>query len=155
SVEGGRIAERGEHAEDAVPADHGDLDMFALCEIDDQRDDAAVRQISALERFAGADEDAVLNEVNSSQLRPYQLEIIGAQRRQKSVRWTRGRIQSPSPDLTGKTACQRAMHANERTGWSWSNALARRNKSLPMRSKVAARICQLGADLRIGARCFR
>src|SRR6266568_3938843 len=85
-----RDAERGERAEDAVAADHRDLDVFAACELDDERDHAAVRKIGALECFIDLDQHQVLGEVGAAQMRADQFEIVRSQRGQKSIWRTRG-----------------------------------------------------------------
>ena len=54
------VAERGECTEDAVAADHRDLDVLAAREFHDQRDNALVREVGALERFIDFDQHHVL-----------------------------------------------------------------------------------------------
>ena len=56
AVQRDRVAERGERAEDAVAADHRDLDVLAARELDHERDHAPVRKVCALERFVDFDQ---------------------------------------------------------------------------------------------------
>src|SRR5436190_15188834 len=70
-----RITKRRERTEDAVPADQGDLDVLASRELDDQGDDAAVRQVGALHRFIDLDEHQLVSEVDRLEMRTEKLEI--------------------------------------------------------------------------------
>ena len=76
AVERGWIAQRAERAQNAVAADHRDLHVIPLRQIDDERDDAAMRKIGALERVARRDQYGFLNQIGGSQVRPKQFEII-------------------------------------------------------------------------------
>jgi hypothetical protein len=89
-VQRNRVAERGECTENAVAADHRDLDMLAARELDDQRDDAFVREVRALERFVDFDQHHILAEIGGTQMRTNQFEVVRGQRRQKAIRRTRG-----------------------------------------------------------------
>ncbi len=86
AVQRGGVAERGERAEDAVAADHRDLDMLAPRELDDERDHASVRKIGALECLIDFDQHQILGEIGGAQMRTDQFEIVRSQRGQKSIR---------------------------------------------------------------------
>jgi hypothetical protein len=44
-----------------------------------------MRQVGALERFVDLNQHGFLDEINGSQMRPDQFEIVSGQRRQKSI----------------------------------------------------------------------
>jgi len=74
------VAERGECTENTVATDHRDLDMLAARELDDQRDDALVRQVRTLERFVDFDQHHVLAEIGGTKMRTNQFEVVRGQR---------------------------------------------------------------------------
>ena len=53
-----------------------DLDVLALCEFDDQRNHAAMRQVGALEDFSDFDQDQFGGQVDGSQMGADQIEIV-------------------------------------------------------------------------------
>ena len=114
AVERGRIAERGEHAENTLAADHGDLHMLASREVHNQRDHAAVGQVGAPQRFADADEHEILHQVDGLEMRTDQLEIVRAQRGQESF-GERAVDSKAVSCLTGKSGLWAAclMHVNK------------------------------------------
>ena len=64
--------------------------MLAARELDDQRDDALVREVRTLERFVDFDQHHVRAEIGGTQMRTNQFEVVRGQRGQKSIRRTRG-----------------------------------------------------------------
>ena len=90
AVQRNRVAERGECAENAVAADHRDLDVLAARELDDQRNDALVREVSALERFVDFGQHHIRAEIGGTQMRTNQFEVVRGQRGQESIWRTRG-----------------------------------------------------------------
>jgi hypothetical protein len=88
-----RIAERRERAEDAVAADHRDLDAFSLRKLHHEGDHALMWKVGALERFVDLDQHGFLSEIDRAQMRADQFEIVRGQRRQEAVGRTRSRVQ--------------------------------------------------------------
>ncbi len=80
----GRVAKSGERAEDAVAADHRDLNVLAPRKPHDKGDRATMRQVGALERFVGFDQRQFRRQIDGPQMRADQFEVVGGQRRQKS-----------------------------------------------------------------------
>jgi hypothetical protein len=62
----------------------------AARELHYQRDDALVREVSALERFVHFNQHHVMTEIGGTQMRANQFEVVRGQRRQETIRRTRG-----------------------------------------------------------------
>ena len=86
AVERDGVAEGGERTEYTVAADHRDLNVLAACELDHQRNHAAVREVSAFERLVDFNQDHLLMEIGGAQMWADQFKIVRSQRRQKSIR---------------------------------------------------------------------
>ncbi len=113
AVQRGGISERGKCAEDAVAADHRNLDLLAARQLHDKGDNTAMRRISALERIFDLDQHELLRHVDGSQVRADQCGISMWSSR-TARRWLSSADPGPARRRSPNSFCASTIDKGER-----------------------------------------